>query len=150
MKIFIFPPTSLILSDLVERFGHEPLVMMTVVRERVTGPSLDSPPLNVTPNDVKDGLKYAAVEVPSGVRGRLALMAPLVEQADAAIMVKDADYTFGCVGCARTNEYLRYFVKRRKIPYIELEYPYTEEDAKDFVISIKNFLVNLENKNGRD
>ncbi|BDC36092.1 MAG: methanogenesis marker 5 protein [Candidatus Methanoliparum thermophilum] len=148
MKIFIFPPTSLILSDLVERFGHDPLAMMKVVRERVTGPSLDSPPINVTPNDVKDGLKYVAVEVPSGVRGRLALMAPLVEKADAAIMVKNADYTFGCVGCARTNEYLRYFVKRRRIPYIELEYPYTEEEAKEFVISIKNFLSNLENKNG--
>lgn len=150
MKIFVFPPTSLILSDLVERFGHEPLVMMKVVRKRVTGPSLDSPPINVTPNDVKDGLKYAAVEVPSGVRGRLALMAPLVEQADAAIIVKDADYTFGCVGCARTNEYLRYFVKRRDIPYIELEYPYTEEDATDFVISIKNFLSSLEDENGRN
>jgi len=153
MKVFIFPPTSLILSDLVERFGHEPLVMMRVIRDKVTDPSLDSPPLNVTPEDVKEGLKYAAVDAPSGVRGRLALMAPLVEGADAAIIVRDADYGFGCMGCARTNEYLRYMVKRRGIPTLEVEYPKDEEkDAKNFVFSIEKFLRGLkeEEKNGRD
>ena len=28
MKVFIVPPNSLILFDLVERFGHEPLSLM--------------------------------------------------------------------------------------------------------------------------
>ena len=35
MKVFIVPPNSLILFDLVERFGHEPLSLMGVLRERV-------------------------------------------------------------------------------------------------------------------
>ncbi|VUT25008.1 MAG: hypothetical protein MASP_00790 [Candidatus Methanolliviera sp. GoM_asphalt] len=153
MKVFIFPPTSLILSDLVERFGHEPLVMMRVIRDKVTDLSLDSPPLNVTPEDVKAGLKYAAVDTPPGVRGRLALIGPLIENADAAIIVRNADYSFGCVGCARTNEYLRYMVKRRGIPTLEVEYPKeNEEDAKNFVYSIEKFLRDLKEgkKNGRD
>ncbi|MDD1765552.1 MAG: methanogenesis marker 5 protein, partial [Methanomassiliicoccales archaeon] len=76
MKVFIVPPNSLILYDLVERFGHEPLSVMKVIGERVTGLEIDSPPLNVTPEDVKKGLKYAGVEVPSGIRGRLAVWGP--------------------------------------------------------------------------
>ncbi|MDY6959178.1 MAG: DUF2112 family protein, partial [Halobacteriota archaeon] len=35
MKVFIFPPNSLILSDLVERAGHEPLALMKKIGERV-------------------------------------------------------------------------------------------------------------------
>ncbi|MDP2841631.1 MAG: DUF2112 family protein, partial [Candidatus Methanoperedens sp.] len=71
MKVFIYPTNSLILSDLVERFGHEPLAVMQEISKRVSTPGLDSPPLNITPEDPKIGLKYAAVEVPSGVRGRM-------------------------------------------------------------------------------
>ncbi len=55
MKIFLYPPNSLILADLVERFGHEPLTLMSEVRRKVTTPGLDSPPLNMTPEAPKKG-----------------------------------------------------------------------------------------------
>ncbi|MCG7853453.1 MAG: methanogenesis marker 5 protein, partial [Methanosarcinaceae archaeon] len=61
VKVFIYPTNSLILSDLVERFGHKPLAMMEQVREKITTVGIDSPPLNITPEDPKLGLKYAAV-----------------------------------------------------------------------------------------
>ncbi len=48
MKIFIMPPNSLILFDLVERFGHEPLSLMKALRDRVTSNEIEAPPLNVT------------------------------------------------------------------------------------------------------
>ena len=35
MKIFIDPPNSLILFDIVERFGHEPLSAMAAIQERI-------------------------------------------------------------------------------------------------------------------
>jgi len=38
--------------------------------------------LNITPEEPKKGLRYAAVDVPSGVRGRMALMGPLIEEAE--------------------------------------------------------------------
>jgi putative methanogenesis marker protein 5 len=144
MKIFIYPANSLILSDLVERFGHEALVIMKEVRKKVTDPGLDSPPLNMTPDDAKKGLKYAAIEIPSGVRGRMSLVDPLIEQAEAAIIVEDADYMFGCMGCARTNELIKYTIRSKGIPVLELKYPKNENEAKNFVLYVKEFLDNLE------
>ncbi|CAJ35175.1 methanogenesis marker 5 protein [Methanocella arvoryzae] len=150
MKIFIYPPNSLILADLVERFGHEPLTLMSEVRKKVTSPSLDSPPMNMTPDDPKKGLKYAAIEIPSGVRGRMALMDPLIEQAEAAIIVEDAEYMFGCMGCARTNELLKYVVRKKGVPVLELQYPKNENEAKNFVLYVNEFLRKLTKEQAPD
>ena len=95
MKVFIDPPNSLILFDLVERFGHEPLSTMAALQERIDNIEVDMPPMNVTLDDVVKGLKYAGIEVPSGVRGRLAVWGPLIEEADAAIIVDDPPFSCG-------------------------------------------------------
>ena len=139
-KVFIYPVNSLILADLVERFGHKPLAVMNQVREKVTNISLDSPPVNITPEDPKVGLRYAAVEVPPGVRGRMALIGPLIEDAEAAIIVSDPPTDFGCVGCNRTNELMKYLVRSKDIPILELRYPESEESAQEFVYKIAAFL----------
>ena len=143
MKVFIYPTNSLILSDLVERFGHEPLAVMQEISKRVNAPGLDSPPLNITPEDPKIGLKYAAVEVPSGVRGRMSLFGPLISKAEAAIIVRDPVVSFGCMGCARTNELVNFLIRSKKIPLLDLDYPSTEEEAKEFVYKISQFLKSL-------
>ncbi|MDD4128104.1 MAG: methanogenesis marker 5 protein [Methanomicrobium sp.] len=143
-KVFIYPSTSLILSDMVERFGHEPLGVAIAIRERIQTPGFDSPPLQMTPEDPKKGLKYAAVEVPSGVRGRMALFGPLIEEAQAAIIINDSDLAFGCMGCARTNELVKFTVRQRKdIPLLEIKYPSNEEEGLAFVQLIKDFLLSL-------
>ncbi len=143
MKVFIYPTNSLILSDLVERFGHEPLAVMQEISKKVNAPGLDSPPLNITPEDPKIGLKYAAVEVPSGVRGRMSLFGPLISNAEAAIIVRDPVVSFGCMGCARTNELVNFLIRAKKIPLLDLDYPSTEEEAKEFVYKISQFLKSL-------
>lgn len=143
MKVFIYPTNSLILSDLVERFGHEPLALMQEISKRVNTPGLDSPPLNITPEDPKIGLKYAAVEVPSGVRGRMSLFGPLISKAEAAIIVRDPVVSFGCMGCARTNELVNFLIRSKKIPMLDLDYPSSEEEAKEFVYKISQFLKSL-------
>jgi len=143
VKIFIYPSNSLVLSDLVTRFGHEPLTLMRVIRKKITEVGIDSPPINVTPEDPKKGLKYAAVDVPSGVRGRMALLDPLITEAEAAIIVHDADYAFGCMGCARTNELVKYIVRRKDIPRLELTYPTDDDEARDFVRKIRDFCKSL-------
>lgn len=143
MKVFIVPPNSLILFDLVERYGHEPLSLMGAIHERVTNPEIESPPINVTAEDVKKGLKYAGIEVPSGIRGRLAVWGPLIDQADAAIIMEEAPFEFGCVGCHRTDEMVRYYIKKRKIPHIIVKYPTNEDEAKIMVAKIKEFLEGL-------
>lgn len=142
-KVFIYPINSLILSDLVERFGHKPLTMMNQVREKVTSISLDSPPINITSEDPKVGLKYAAIEVPAGVRGRMSLIGPLIEETEAAIIVENPPANFGCVGCNRTNELMKYLVRSKNVPILEVKYPESEEEARDFVNKIAEFLGSL-------
>lgn len=142
-KVIVYPPTSMILSDLVERMGHKALVVSGELRNRVGTLGLDSPPLNVTPEEPKKGLRYAAVDVPSGVRGRMALIGPLIEEAEAAIIVDDPGVLTGCAGCARTNELVKLLVKTKGIPVLELSYPTDEAGARAFVGRIKAFLEDL-------
>ncbi|MDI3507442.1 MAG: hypothetical protein PWQ46_324 [Methanomicrobiaceae archaeon] len=142
-KVFIYPATSLILSDLVARFGHKPLGAALGIRERIQTAGVDSPPLQITPEEPKRGLKYAAVEVPSGVRGRMAIYGPLLEEAEAAIIVNDADLAFGCMGCARTDELLLFILRQSGIPILELDYPGNEGEGVQFVAAVRKFLDNL-------
>jgi len=144
-KVFIYPATSLILSDLVARFGHKPLGAALGIRERIQTAGIDSPPLQITPEEPKRGLKYAAVEVPSGVRGRMAIYGPLIEEAEAAVIVTDADLAFGCMGCARTDELILFSLRQKGMPILELKYPTNEEEGIQFVAAIKKFLAGLTN-----
>jgi len=143
VKILVYPSNSLILADLVARFGHEPLTLMRVIRQKIKEVGIDSPPINVTPEDPKKGLKYAAVDVPSGVRGRMALLDPLIEEAEAVIIVHEADYSFGCMGCARTNELVKYIIRNKDIPRLELAYPANDDEAHEFVRKIRDFCKSL-------
>jgi len=143
VKVFVYPTTSLILSDLVKRFGHEPLSAALGIRERIQTAGFESPPLQITPEEPKKGLHWAAVEVPSGVRGRMAIIGPQVEAADAAIIINDADLAFGCMGCARTNELLIYLLRTKGMPVLDLIYPTTEEEGIAFVAAIRKFLSSL-------
>jgi putative methanogenesis marker protein 5 len=142
-KVFIYPSTSLILSDLVARYGHTPLSSAIAIRERIQTAGLESVPLQITPEEPKKGLKWAAVEVPSGVRGRMALYGPMIEACEAAIIVNDADLSFGCMGCARTNELIKFLVRQKDIPKLDLNYPENEEEGVKFVAAVKRFLDGL-------
>ena len=131
------------LSDLVARFGHTPLGSAVSIREHVQTHGFDSPPLQITSEDPQKGLKWAAVEVPSGIRGRMSLYGPLVEEAEAAIIIEDADLSFGCMGCARTNELLTFMLRGKDMPKLELRYPQSREEGVIFVAQIKKFLSEL-------
>ncbi|MCJ7445218.1 MAG: methanogenesis marker 5 protein [Methanotrichaceae archaeon] len=142
-KVIVYPLTSTILADLVERMGHESLVIPTEVRKKIISTSIDSPPLNITPDDPKKGLKWAAVDVPSGVRGRMAIIGPLIEAAEAAIIIDDPGCLTGCSGCNRANELVRLLIKTKGIPVLEMNYPEDENEARGFVRKIKIFLEGL-------
>jgi putative methanogenesis marker protein 5 len=142
-KVIVYPPTSMILYDLVERMGHKALVVSEAVRNFVTASGIESPPLNVTPEEPKKGLRYAAVDVPSGVRGRMALIGPIIEEAEAAIIVEDPGWLTGCSGCSRTNELVRLLIRTKGIPLLDLSYPTNDGEAKVFVQKIRTFLEGL-------
>jgi len=145
-KVFIYPATSLILTDMVTRFGHTPLSSAVAIRERIQTAGLESVPLQITPEEPKKGLRWAAVEVPSGVRGRMALYGPMIEECEAAIIINDAELAFGCMGCARTNELVKFLIRQKEIPVLDLTYPKDEEEGVIFVAAIKRFLSGLGEK----
>ena len=142
-KVIVYPPTSMMLSDLVDRMGHKALVVPEAVRRLVTASGIESPPLNVTPEEPKKGLRYAAVDVPSGVRGRMSLIGPIIEEAEAAIIVEDPGWLTGCAGCSRTNELVRMLIRTKGVPVLDLSYPTNDAEAKVFVQKIKTFLEGL-------
>ncbi len=150
VKVAIFPPNSLILADLIERKGHEPLALQKAIRKKVKDPDIDSPPMNITEEDPIKGLKYAAIEVPSGVRGRMSIIGPLIDEAEAAIIVDKAPFGFGCIGCARTNELSTFCLRKKGVPTLELVYPKTKDETTDMVNKINTFLDSLPKSDDKD
>jgi len=81
----------------------------------------------------------------------MAIFGPLIEEAEAAIIMEDAPFGFGCIGCARTNELSMFYLRKRGIPLLELHYPNTKEETMEVVNKINTFLDSLdqsEDKNG--
>ena len=144
VKIAVYPPNSLILAYLIERKGHTPLVLQKQIRQKIKDTEIDSPPMNITEEDPLIGLKYAAIEVPSGVRGRMSIIGPLIDEAEAAIVVDGAPYGFGCVGCARTNELSIFLLRNKGIPVLELKYPDNQDETYVMVNSINEFIDSLD------
>jgi len=142
MKVLVYPPNSLILADLVERGGHEPVVLMKEVGEHVRDAEIDAPPLNITEEDLKRALRYVSVEEPAGLKGRIGLLAPLLEKAEAAIILTDAPPTFGCMGCAVADEFFKFLIRKRGIPTLEVRYEGGDR-MEEMVSVVMKFLARL-------
>jgi putative methanogenesis marker protein 5 len=67
----------------------------------------------------------------------------MVEEAEAAVVVRNADYAFGCSGCARASLQVLYMLRRRGMPMLEVEYPRDREEARRMVRRIAEFLRGL-------
>jgi putative methanogenesis marker protein 5 len=148
MKVLVYPPNSLILADLVERGGHEPVVLMRAVGEHVRDAEIDAPPLNITEEDLKRALRYVSVEEPAGLKGRVGLLAPLLEQAEAAIILTDAPPTYGCMGCAVADEFFKFLIRKQGVPTLEVRYEGGDR-MDEMVAAIMSFLAGLSNEEGK-
>ena len=73
----------------------------------------------------------------------MAIFGPLIEEADAAIIMQDAPYGFGCVGCARTNELTLFTMRHKNMPILELQFPKSRDETVDAVYKISTFLSDL-------
>jgi putative methanogenesis marker protein 5 len=142
MKVLVYPPNSLILADLVERSGHEPVVLMRQVSEHVRDAEIDAPPLNITEDDLKRALRYVSVEEPAGLKGRIGLLVPMLDQAEAAIILADAPPTYGCMGCAVADEFFKFLIRKRGVPTLEVRYEGGEK-LDEMVAAIMDFLKRL-------
>jgi putative methanogenesis marker protein 5 len=50
------------------------------------------------------------------------------------------------MGCARTNELVKYLIRERDVPRLDLMYPKSEEEGVRFVAAIRRFLDGLGGK----
>jgi putative methanogenesis marker protein 5 len=142
MKVLVYPPNSLILADLVERGGHEPVVLMREIGEHVRDAEIDAPPMNITEEDLKRALRYVSVEEPAGLKGRIGLLAPLLDKAEASIILTDAPPTFGCMGCAVADEFFKYLVRKKGIPTLEVRYV-GGDNMDEMIAAVMKFLEEL-------
>ena len=67
-----------------------------------------------------------------------------VKEAEAAIVVDNAPYGFGCIGCARTNELSIFLLRNKGIPVLELTYPTNQDETYVMVNKINDFVDSLE------
>ena len=72
------------------------------------------------------------------------LRAEKPDEAEAAIVVDNAPYGFGCIGCARTNEISIFLLRNKGIPVLELTYPTNQDETYVMVNKINEFVDSLE------
>lgn len=139
MKVLVFPFNSLILSDLVLRRGHEPLTSMKRIGDKVRG-GIEKPPFNVTDEDLREALTAVPVDVPAGVKGRVALLLPLIFEAEAAIIMEGVENCFGPSGCTKANMMLLSLLTKRGIPVLRVKEPRNVDEAKKLLKEVDGFL----------
>lgn len=136
MKVLIFPFDSPLLYDLVARLGHTPL---GIVEAKEGMRPEASPPYGVTSFYPTLGLQSCPVEVPAGVRGRLAVLTPLLDQADACVFMQDEE-GFCESGCEQTNLYVRYLAAQKGLPVLEVAFPDDRAGGRHLMETLKGFL----------
>jgi putative methanogenesis marker protein 5 len=121
---------------------------MREVGEHVRDAEIDAPPLNITEEDLKRALRYVSVEEPAGLKGRVGLLAPLLEQAEAAIILTDAPPTYGCMGCAVADEFFKFLIRKQGVPTLEVRYEGGDR-MDEMVAAIMSFLAGLSQEEGK-
>ena len=161
MKVAIFPDTSYMLYDLVKKNGHEPITVLSEYeKSRIdseTGINEGAPPYNMTRDNPIQGIKYATCEAPSGVRGRMSLFGPIIEEVDAAIFMNfpsinkeermydslNSLLIFGCDSCINTSKFVKILIKKRNISFLDINYPTTCDEIIEMINDINEFLRDL-------
>ena len=151
MNVIVIPDGAMIVVPLIEKNGHTYL--------SPTNFSKYDNELNLNP-DFKVNLSS---ETPSGVRGRLSLLAPLLDKADAAIVLgrRPADYRpmynvlnelilFCGKGCNNAHSMAINIVSDLDIPVLKLAYPTTRDEIIGLIDKVNLFLKDFDSSGGDD
>lgn len=151
MNIIVIPDGAMIIVPLIEKNGHTYL--------SPTNFSKYNNEVNLNP-DFKVNMSS---ETPSGVRGRISLLTPLLDKADAAIVLgrRPANYTrmydvlnelilFCGNGCNNAHSLAVSIVSQMDIPVLKLAYPTTREEIIDLISKVNLFLKDFDPSIGDD
>ena len=151
MNVIVIPDGAMIIVPLIEKNGHTYL--------SPTNFSKYDNELKLNP-DFKVSLSS---ETPSGVRGRISLLAPLLDKADAAIVLgrRPADYRpmynvlnelilFCGNGCNNAHYLSVSVVDQLDIPVLKLAYPTTLDEIIGLIDKVNLFLKDFDSSIGDD
>ena len=151
MNVIVIPDGAMIIVPLIEKNGHTYL--------SPTDFSKYNNEVNLNP-DFKVNLSS---ETPSGVRGRISLLMPLLDKADAAIILgrRPANYTrmydvlnelilFCGNGCNNAHSLAVSIVSQMDIPILKLRYPTNREELIDLISKVNLFLKDFDPSIGDD
>ena len=145
MNIIVIPDGAMIIVPLIEKNGHTYLS-----------------PTNFSKYDNEVNLNPSfrvnlPSETPSGVRGRISLLVPLLDKADAAIILgrRPDDYEpmydvynelilFCGNGCNNAHYLVVNMVSNLDIPILKLAYPTTREEIIDLISKVNLFLKDFD------
>ena len=155
MNVIVLPDAAMIVIPLIERNGHTYLSPsnfsrydnMDICEGRLSYENILTP--------------YLSSEVPSGIRGRLFLLAKILDRADAAIIIgkrpkkriKMYDslndlILFGGNACNNAHSLEVKMVEDRNIPILKLAYPTSQSEIIDLIDRTNSFLKNLNDMSG--
>ena len=151
MNVIVIPDGAMIIVPLIEKNGHTYL--------SPTNFSRYDNEVNLNPDFRVD----MSSETPSGVRGRISLLASLLDETDAAIILgqRPSDYDpmynvlnelilFCGNGCNNAHSLAVNIVTQLHIPVLKLAYPTTREDIIDLISKVNLFLKNFDPSIGDD
>ncbi len=144
MNVIVVPDGAMIIVPLIEKNGHNYLSPTDFSRYNN---DLDlNPDFNVN----------LSCETPSGVRGRISLLTPVLYRADAAIVLgqRPSDYTpmYGVLnelilfcgnGCQNAHSLSVSMLSKLNIPVLKLAYPTTRCEIIHLIDKVNLFLKDL-------
>ena len=151
MNVIVIPDGAMIIVPLIEKNGHTYL--------SPTNFSKYDNEVDLNP-DFK--VNFSS-ETPSGVRGRISLLAPLLEKADAAIILgrRPEKYTpmydvlnelilFCGNGCNNAHSLSVSIVGQMDIPILKLAFPTTRDEIISLIDKVNLFLKDFDSSIGDD
>ena len=157
MKVAVFPDSAMIIINQINKSKHEVLSNYDKLyhedKEKLSKKGQDyenNINSNIENLNLIKGIKYTGIEAPSAVQGIMSIFGPIIEEAEAAIILRNGKnhlynelnelILFGSNGCNNTLNIIIYLLREKNIPILELEYPETRNDIINLIGEINNFL----------
>ncbi|WP_296887705.1 DUF2112 family protein [uncultured Methanobrevibacter sp.] len=151
MNVIVIPDGAMIVVPLIEKNGHTYL--------SPTNFSKYDNEVNLNPNFKVN----MSSETPSGVRGRISLLMPLLDKADAAIVLGQRPENYEPMydvlnelilfcgnGCNNAHSLAVSIVSQLDIPVLKLDYPTAREDIIKLIDKVNLFLKDFDSSIGDD
>ena len=162
MKVAIIPDSAMMILNPVIKSKHQLLSNFEhMYREKENQDMIEEcrkdvhkssqKPYSISNLNLNIGNRYCGSETPSGVVGRMSKIGPIIDEADAIIMLtgKSENHMydtlnelilFGGNACVNSIRLIESYIEKRGIPFLKLDYPHNREDIINMIDEENNFL----------